>query len=371
MWGEYGKSKRLRLSNGISNWGSGAVPVNVPIQQTGILEELRIIMQGTAVTLGGGTAPTLDNLGPWNIFNLITLSPNQQAPIVQLSGYGMYLANLMRTWERGGPGSPDTTVITPTSADPNTDTYLVATSGSPFIFSEDVPLTTRVKDFGGLIGYWPLQNPAVQLALQYTPNAANSASPYNIYNATAGAGVFTGGATSPTATITTPTVDVVRNLWEVPAAPADYPPFNLVSTWIEESPQGVNTNSATKAVWQATPLTGLLVRLGAFIYDNGAGVAVSKLGNSNSLTLTTDASTPKFSESGVEALVRQKEFYRFNLPQGAYVYDFLGRDLTLADVIDTNTTANIQLTMNFSSALSSSNTFIKIIRQIISPLEVR
>ena len=62
--------------------------------------------------------------------------------------------------------------------------------------------------------------------------------------------------------------------------------------------------------------------------------------------------------------------YRYAPPQGFFTWDLLGADLTLADTMNTSTTANIKITVNTASALGSTSS-AKIIRQIISPLEVK
>jgi hypothetical protein len=372
-WGDPYVSQRLTLSNGVSAWGTGGLPVSVALQQTGILESLRAFVSGT-VTIDAGTGSIAAGVsGPWNTLSLITLSPNQQAPIVQLSGLGLNLFQQMKSVEHQ-VGSPDVSAIAIQNGGTATDTYTFPATGTAvaYRYYQDIPVAQRIRSLGGFIGYWPLQNPAVQLQVQYTPNSGSAATPYNIFSTTAGAAPYlvTGNAT---AVLASPTVEFVRNMWEVPINAEDLPPFELVSTVVQESPQGSAVGGATRITWQATPLSGLLVRLGIYIFNGttGTGVASALLNTNNALTLTYDADTPKFSESAFTALARMREFYGYNLQQGFFSWDFLGRDLTLQDVIDTNTTANIKLTVNLSTALGATNSNAFIVRQIISPLEVR
>ena len=253
-WGDPGVSKRLRISNGVVTPGVGGSPNTVAIQQTGILQSLQLGVSGTAtVTLGGGTAAR-DVLGPWNIFTNVNLAPNQQAPILQVSGYGLYLANVMRSAEPDQPFTVDTQAVSETSAAASSDIYNVPTSTGTLRFYERLPITQRIRSLGGEVGYWPFQNPAMQLALQYTLNSATATSPYNIYSTTAGAAPYlTTGAATVT---TTAQIDVMRTMYQVPAAAADFPPFQFVSTFIEEAPQGASIGGATSFTWQATPLSG-------------------------------------------------------------------------------------------------------------------
>ena len=196
-WGDPGVSKRLRISNGVVTPGVGGSPNTVPIQQTGILDELALLFSGTAtITAGTGTVAK-DVLGPWNVITNVNLSPNQQAPVINLSGYGLYLANLMKSAEPDRPFTPDTMAVSETSASASADVFNFPTSTGTLRFYERIPVTQRVRSLGGSIGYWPLQNPAMQLALNYTLNSASAASPWNIYSTTAATAPYlvTGNAT--------------------------------------------------------------------------------------------------------------------------------------------------------------------------------
>jgi len=371
-WSDYGVSRRLRLTNGVVPFVAGGIPLNTPIQQTAILETLRLIIGGTTtITLGGGTIAR-DALGPWNQVTNITVSPNQQAPIFQTSGFGAALINQLISIEKQ-PNTPDTTIVSATSTAPAADIYNFPTTSGTFRYPLTIPVAQRIRSLGGLVGYWPLQNPAVQLGVQVTLNSASNTAPFNQYSLTAGQAPYltTGAATATLASGSG--IEIIRNMWEVPTDPANLPPFNLVSTWIEEAPQGASVNGATAFQWQATPLIGLLVRLGVYIYDGttNQGIASNLLTPSNSLALTYDADTPKFLESSFAALARQRDYYGFDLEQGFFAWDLLGSDQTLQDVIDTNTTANIKLKVSLSSALGASNSFAKILRQVIAPLEIR
>lgn len=370
-WGDQGVSRLLRATNsGAIAWGSGGSPTSINIQQAGILRRLRMYHNSSTVTLGGGTLPTLDNLAPWNMYTLVSLAPNGLAPIIQTSGYGLYLVNVLKSAEKHSV-TPDVTLGSVTNHETTTDIYSASNSTAQASrFTLDIPVAQRVRSLGGDVGMWPLQNASAQLQLGFTPNSATAASPYSIYNATAGAGVYTGGASTPTATITSPTVDLFREFYEVPTSAANLPVFNMVSTWIEEAPQGANVNSASSFTWTAKAMSGYIVRLGVFAYDGSTstGIAATSLTAENALSITTDASTPKITESSYAALGRQREYYGFDLPQGFYAWDFLGMDLTMADILDTYTVGNIQFSANLSVALGSSNSSVKILRQTLAPL---
>lgn len=372
MWGDPGVSKKLRLSNGSTAWGTGGLPVSTNIQPTGILRHMRLITSGTPTyTVGTGTI-NKDVQGYGNQYTLVTVSPNQQSPILSLSGYGAQLVQYMLATEdefRAVVEANMAGVLNPETA---ADQFAYATSGSAYRNALMLPIAQRIRSLGGDIGMWPLQNPAVTLQAAVTPSSASTATPYNIYSTTAGASPYlvTGNAT---VTLASPTFDIVRELWQVPASETDYPPFNLVSSWIEESPQGANPSGASSVVWQMTPLSGILARLGVYVYDSGNsnnGVAASNLTASNALVLSYDANTPKFSESSYEALARQHQALGFDAPQGFYFYDLLGKDLTLADSLNSHVIGNIKFTATFNNALGGSSA-VKIIKQVISPLVIK
>lgn len=366
-WGDPGVSKLLKISNGAIAWGTAALPLNVPIQQTGILERLRMYTAGTPTFTAGTGTIAADAQGPYNVYSLHSLSPNQQAPIVLVSGYGLYLINLMLEQERKG-FSPDTNAVTVANGAATADIFTGrVTSGSDWYWWLDLPITQHIRSLGGRIGYWPLQNPAMQLSYQFTVNASGT---YNIYSTTALASPYLTTGVG-TVTLASPTNELMRYMYQVPEREQDFPPFNLVSTWIEEAPQGASVLSATQVQWQATPLSGLLARLIVYVQDGTDGVAYTKLTAANALNLTYDANTTKFALTGRQAEAEWQGRNGFQAPPGSFFFDLLGADLTLADVLNTNTVGNIKMFLNFSSALSGSAAAVKIIRQMISPLEVK
>lgn len=374
MWGDAGVSKRLILSNGQLSWGVGGTPVRSDIPQTGILRALRLVQASGAftVTLGGGTA-ALDEQGPWNAYTRFLLAPNSQAPIVNVSGFGLSLIQQLYYREMMG-GTPDTMLVAPVNGEPSTDVYngsatTTQAAGWPFYFY--MPVAQTIRSLGGEVGLFPLQNPAVQLQLFWTPNTATNATPYSLASLTVNAAPYlvTGAAT---VTLATPTLEVVRDLWEVPANPADYPPFQFVSSWSEETPQGGSVVGATQVTWKATPLSGILVRVIGYIHDGGTnvGIAPSNLTAPNGVNLTYGAGTAKFSESGSAAQTRMHAELNHLMTKGAYYYDLLGGNLTLQDSLNLFKIANVQMQFNCNAGLAANST-ARFLRQEIMPLVVQ
>ena len=371
MWGDPGVSKKLRLSNGAVNWGVGGQPVSTNIQPTGILRHLRLLTSGAlTVVLGGGTIAQ-DKQGWGNQYTLVTVAPNNQSPIIQLSGYGFQLLQYMLAYEMEFEDLIEANFGGAQNAETAADQFNYPTATGTYRNTMMLPIAQRIRSLGGDVGMWPLQNPAVTLQVAVTPNSASNGSPFNVFSLTAGAAPYlvTGAAT---ATLTTPTFEPLRELWQVPASQADYPPFNLVSSWIEEQFQGGAVGGATILNWLMTPLSGILLRIGAYVFDSNVsnGVAASNMTASNAFLLTYDANTPKFSESSFHALNRQHQMLGFDAPQGFYFHDLMTKDQTLQDTLNSHVVGNIKLQMNFNAGLGATSQ-AKVIKQVLSPLVVK
>lgn len=378
-WGQMGVSKKQYISNGTQSWGVGGVPSIIQLQQVGILNKLRLIQTGTGVaTLGGGTLAK-DTMGPYNIFNQLALTSNQQAPIFQVSGYGMYLINTIIFGLEYGGNTPDTTVVSEQNVtDPsyafNFATVVPSAPNNVLdpTFFLDLPIAQKVRSLGGDIGMFILQNPNVQLQFSYTPNSASTASPFNIFSTSKNVAPFvsTGAATF---TYAGPSVDLVRVLYEAVTNPADYPNTEWVSQWLEEFPQG-GVGGLSSIFWKKTPVAGLLARIAMWVNDSNfaatGGVNTSNLTASNAINLTYETNITKFSETGFEAIARQREVFVHDLPQGMFCYDLLGPDLTIQDCLDTGRVPNIQMQMNFAAALGSTST-AKVLYQTLLPVGYR
>lgn len=380
MWGQAGVSLKRELSNGISQWGPGGTVTLVDIQRIGILRKLRLLTKATA-TFTAGASLALDTIGPYNVYSALTLSPNQTAPIARLSGLGAYLAMQMKSEERKF-NTPDFATGVPPNADGIADVFNAArtTTNGDWRLFHDIHVSQFIASLGCELGMWPLENPAVQLQLEYTPNSSTTSSPFSIDNkAAAGASgtrPYFGDVTSDV-TLTTPTVDVRRRLWEVPADASDDPPYTYINQWLEEAPQGGNVNGTSFIEWKCIPLSGVILRAGIFVYDGGAslpvgaGVAESSLTAGNALTLLYGADTQKYAETGQAAHARMLDMLGYTPQKGFFFWNLMGGGLTLADVIDTYTTPEVRIDVNLSTPLGGSNSFARVIRQMLVPIEIR
>ncbi len=374
MWGFPGVAKHQYISNGIQSWGVGNTPLSVPIQSTGIIDQIRLITYGSATITPGTGSIALDALGPDNLYTNITLAPNAQSPIVQASGVGLRAINYMKAREgRFEDWRNTTNDYLP--AGPASQVYAFPATGTAVAlrYPVDIPILQYIAGLG-TIGYFPMQNNQSLMSLSFTPNSASASSPYNVFSTVAGNSPYlvTGNATG---VLASPTLDIVRGFWTVPADPANFPLFQYVSTWLEDVPIG-SVAGATTVKYIVPSSIGYVARLGAYVLDSNntqTGYVAGTLSNSNSLQLLYDNNTPLFQENEFETLTRMKaEMHDAAPPSGVFTWDLLGQDLSMSNLLDTFNIANITVQLNFSTALGSgTGTAVKMLRQVISPLVVK
>lgn len=376
-------TRLLRLANSTSVWQSNtATPVQ--IVQAGYLRDLMLILSG-AVTTTTTAITLLDNFAPWGLLGTIQVNSNVQAGIINMSGIGlnwvnqvmMGLEKIGNTFDTTSSATPTTTVDEPqggpagTTANPVPSLFqipLTAQAGASLILPWWIPLAQKVNTLDGYVGIWDLQDPSIQMVLNYTPGSSSTSTPFNIVEGTAstGAGLFTQAAN--TSTIAAPTVDVVRVMYDPPLDPSNDPEFGYVHSWYEElwntSPGGSSTIN-----WRALANSGYITRLVFGVWDSSgtAGVADTKTNLSNSINLTVGNNAPVVVESINEYRLRSSMELGHQLTQGAFYIDFLGHDLTLQNVVDTFTSGNVNLQMNFSSGLGATSTG-KVIRGMLQAL---
>lgn len=375
-------TRLLRLTNSTSVWQSNT-QTPVQIVQAGYLRDIMLILQGVVTTTT--TAITLiDNFAPWGMFSNVQVNSNVQAGVINLSGIGlnwvdevvMGLEKMGNTFDTAVTATPTTSTDQPrggptgTTDNPMPSLYQIplTTAGGTLILPWWVPLAQKINTLDGYVGIWDLQDPSIQMTLNYTPGSASTSTPFNIVESTVstGAGLFTQAAN--TSTIAAPTVDVVRIMYDPPFDPANDPEFGYVHSWYEEM---WNTAPGGSSVinWRALANSGYITRLifGVWNSTTALGVADSLGGGTNFINLTVGNNAPVYVETVNEFRLRSAIELGHQMTQGAFYIDFLGQDLTLQNVLDTFTAGNINLQMNFSSALGATSTG-KVIRGMLQAL---
>lgn len=362
-------TRLLRIANSTTTWQSNA-QTPVQIVQAGYLRELDVVLSGaTTVTT---TAVTLDSFGPWGMISNFQVNSNVQASIINVSGIAANLIDQVIYGLENNGNTPDTNLVVPagTQAPLATLYSIPAAAGAgtltlPYL----LPLSQKIKTLDGYVGIWDLQDPSIQMTLLYTPGTATTASPFSIVEGTTktGAGQFV--QTANTATIATPTMLVTRVMYEPPLDVTNDPEFGFVHSWYEEQwNTGVGGSSTLN--WRALANSGYITRLIFTVWDSGGpdGVADSKLAVTNAINFTIGNNAPVVVEGATEYRNRASQELGRQLTQGAFYIDFLGRDLTMQNVLDTFTAGNINLQMNFQNALGATSTG-KVVRGMLQALQ--
>lgn len=382
-------TRLLRIANGVSNWAANS-QTPVQIIQAGYLRDLIIIAQGSPSFTG---SPTVDPWGPGSIFSNLQVNSNVQAGVINVSGLGAgWIADVVMALEKMG-NTLDSPLITPVGANSWNNGFLynaLTAAGSnmqntliqvPFW----LPLAQKINTLDGYVGIWDLQDPSIQMVLNYTPSSSSSSSPFQLSNNNAnpnGSTPYYGITGTNSVTISSAQNLITRVMYDPPLDPKNDPEFGYVHSWYEEL---WNTALPGSSVinWRALANSGYITRLIFAVADatnfasaaanTGIGVADSNLKLSNSINLTVGNNAPVVVETIYETRARMALELGHQLPQGVFYIDFLGQDLTLQNVLDTFTAGNINLQMNFNSALGSSavggiNSNGKVIRGMLQAL---
>lgn len=382
-------TRLLRIANSTSVWASNS-QTPVQIIQAGYLRELILIAQGTPAFTG---SPVVDPWGPFSLFSNLQVNSNVQAGVYSVSGLGAsWIASVLFGLEKMG-NTPDTPLITPVGVNSwnNLYEYSAPTSAPSnmqnplFQVPYFIPLAQKINTLDGYVGIWDLQDPSIQMVLNYTPSSTSSATPFQLANNNAnpnGSAPYYGVVGTNSVTIANPSNLVTRVMYDPPLDPRNDPEFGYVHSWYEELFNTALPGSST-INWRALANSGYITRLIFGVADatnfasaaanTGIGVADSNMKLTNAINLTVGNNAPVVVETIYETRYRQLSELGRLLPQGVFYIDFLGSDLTLQNVLDTFTAGNINLQMNFNSALGSAavggqNSFGKVIRGMLQAL---
>jgi hypothetical protein len=369
-WGDEGVTKRLYKQDSVTSWGPIGVPKNVQLLKQGIIKNLRMIQDAT-LTFAGAT--TASKFGPYNAYTLLELLGNSQQDIFRTSGIGMSLYNIVKRGLEAGLPPFNTSLGSPLNVTDQDYVFDGVITNAPTTNPDwnwflDLPVSQLVRSLGGDIGMIPMSTENAQLQFSFTPTAISvSGTNYVIQSVADDLSLPYFGANA--VTLGAPTVDLIRDMYEAIQAPENFPDFSFVNQTLEETPQ---TFSGTQWTWKQNQDAGILVRLifGTWTSATPWGILSSKLTAANSIQLSYNSDTAKFKETGLEALARQRQQLGFDLPYGVFMYDLMGPDLTLSDVLNTYVVPAIQLQMNYSSVTLNTNINPKVIAQRFLPLRV-
>lgn len=288
---------------------SAGAPQQIILPRVGLLARVFIHFTGTlTVTVGAGSAVAAQR-SPWNIANRIRLMANSSLPLIDLSGFGAYVANLLTDWAgvQSLPGSyarAFTITDEPQFEPPaiaEVARFSVANGANTVDFTIELPIKLTELDPIGLI---IAQNPQTTLTLEITSGQV------------ADLVTLAGGAT---ATLTGNWSAAVE-YFEAPANPAAMPDATFVHVWQEQR----MPISATGDV-PVQLLTGdTYLRIAHIVQLNAA---LNRADIDRISLVQNQADTP-YSVDRWLALYRQRRIYGKDLPEGVFVHDFFVPETT-------------------------------------------
>lgn len=372
-WGDEGVTKLQFKQDSNTAWGPINNPKTVPVTKAGIIHTLRMLNQGPTLTFAGAT--TASALGPFNAYTQLELLANSQQDIFRASGIGMYYINLVKRALERAKMPPNISVASPVNVTDPDFIFDGRATSAPATNTEwdwflDLPVSQLIRSLGGDIGMIPMSTENAQLSFLFTATALSLAgSTYTINNNSATDDLSQPYFGTNAVTIANPTLDLIRIMYEAITDPADFPDFSFVSQWLEETPSQFGGTGFT---WKQNQDAGVLARIIFAIYTSASpwGITTDKLPSSSAIQLSYNTDTAKFKESGREAVARQRDALRFDLPYGVFFYDLLGADLTLADVMNTYVVPAIQLQVTSSNVTLNTTLNPKVIAQRFLPIRV-
>jgi hypothetical protein len=306
-----------------------------------------------------GTA-VRDAQGPWNIVANWLLRVSGLDLLYQVSGWGLYLINLVLQDDAYTPDfnlAPVTNATTPSSLFNFPTTPAVAQS---LLFALDMPFTVPLLGFDDL-GLWLIQNETVNMEVVPTFNALGGATRLNQPYDTTG---------NASAVVNSGNIAIWRDFYGVPESSADMPPLGYVHQW-EEQFDAISGTQVDITHQRGGILLRLLYQVNDFDSTGGGANILNGLSNANlaQLAFKFDANDTPYDEDVNNTLQRQRELYGRDLPQGVFSHDFFLDTKTLQDSYNTENYINIKTRFRFSKSLVSGS-HIRTVRERLLPVVV-
>lgn len=301
------------------------------ISPVGLLSRITLRVTGNIVlTLSGGGTAVFKKRRLWEVFQRIQLTTNNNINLIDATGFGMFLVNLLqdRLYDPSGDSYPGAaTQVGDLNSQPRTSWYsepALVTGNNAIAFTLLLPVAINDADPIGLI---MLQNRRTVVTLRLTydnPLATNT------ITLTAGTGVATEG----THTLST---EITTEYFTVPDDEATWPDLLVVHKITEDAIALANTGEVTYDM----PLDNTYMRMWQQVTCNGAPSDAIDYGKIKVNVADDLYNLPR-------GLWQQLTFRRLGVvpPVGCYLWDWYyqgtpnlnnGRDL-----IDSRKTAQLQ-----------------------------
>jgi len=358
-WGDPAVTRLRRQADRSISYGLG---VNTPItlEHVGLLKKLRLITSADITLVDGDGGNARDAQGPWNLYNNILIRVSGLDLLYQVSGWGLYLINLVldRMYAPDVNPSVVTNATTPGSLYnfPN-----AAGANQALLFSLDLPFTVPLLGFDDL-GLWLIQNETVNMEVVPTWAALAGATALNQ--------PYDSSGTTSSATINSGSAAVWRDFYGVPSRSEDMPPLGYVHQW-EEQFDSVNGTQVDINHQRGGILLRLLYQIVDADSTGGDAGVINGLANANlaELAFKFDANDTPYDEDVTNTLARQRELYDRDLPQGVYTHDFFLDTKTLQDSYNTENYINIKTRFRFAKSLVTGS-YIRTVRERLLPVVV-
>jgi hypothetical protein len=311
--------------------------------------------------LNGGTS-VQDTQGPWNLFSNLLIRVSGLDLLYQVSGWGLYLINLVNNYQFAPNSSGIATANTANQQTVTTDvfTYPVAGAIGPatLLFALDLPFTAPLLGFEDL-GLWLIQNETVNM--EVVPTFANLGGATNLNQPY----VLTGAAT---ATVNSGATAIWREFYGVPQRQEDMPPLGYVHQW-EEQFNAITGSQVDIDHQRGGVLLRLLYQIDDADSTGGGANVLAGITNPNvtSIEFKYDANDTPFDEDVTSILARQRELYGRDLPAGTFTHDFFSQTKTMQDSYNTESYINIKTRFRFAKSLVAGSR-IRTIRERLLPV---
>jgi hypothetical protein len=360
-WGDPGVTRLRRQADQSITYATG---VNTPqtLQHVGLLKKLRLITSLNVTNVVGNGAVVQDTQGPWNLFANMMIRVSGLDLLFQVSGWGLYLINLINNYQYAPNAAGIATANTANQQTVATDIFSYPAAGAQaaqtLLFNLDLPFTAPLLGFEDL-GLWLIQNETVNMEVVPTYNALGGANnlqqPY----------VLTGTAT---ATVNSGNTAVWRDFYGVPSQQSDMPPLGYVHQW-EEQFNAITGNQVDIDHQRGGVLLRLIYQIDDADSTGGGNNVLAGITNANvnGIEFKYDANDTPFDESAAEILARQRELYGRDLPVGTFTHDFFSQTKTLQDSYNTEAYINVKTRFRFAKALVAGSR-IRTIRERLLPV---
>ena len=352
-WGSPKVTRLRRQADQTISYTAGTNTLS--LQHVGMLESLLFRYNATYAYTKSVGGSTQDAQGPFNSVSNLNVKVNGIGQFLDCSAWMLYLYDLVH-YPGFDPASSDNPNVLQTTTGTSIFSFPAVPGASgnvTLLYQLRFPFVVKIANIKE-VGLFIAQNDEVNL--QVTPSfngtamsATKLAAPYDL-------------AGGDSMTIGTPTLDLVRSFYAVPANKGDYP---IIGWFHQIESQRVSMTATTTEI--AHPKGGVILRA---IYQCIDGGTPGLMANStiSKLQWVYGSNETPWDESITDVLLRQRVDYGHDLPQGALVHDFFGEGgNTMRHTYDTQEYQNLR-TRIVTASTPAAGSYVDVIRERLIPI---